>query len=108
MPNLDHRKASDPVAGHLARGRINRAQYLAAGQFRRHHAAHDPILEKCRRALGVEGMAIIEAMLINNMTARQVAESRGMKGPNWSRYYTRRLQDRLGELARLYGFTNGA
>ena len=46
----------------------------------------DPLLAKCHKALGVDGAAVVRAMLIEGMTAKQVAEARGIKGQQWPLY----------------------
>jgi hypothetical protein len=109
MPSTNH----DLLAVHLARGHITQAQYLAAQEFRKHFAAAadgDPLarkwLAKCYRELGIDGSALVHSMLIGEMTAKQVAGSRGLKGPDWQRFYARRLWECLNTLSAVYGFSN--
>ena len=47
-------------------------------------------------------------MLISAMTTKQIAESRGMAGQEWERYFTKRLGECLNCLAVVYGFSNGS
>ena len=102
----------DPLADHLARGRINEAQYQAAQEFRKHYAAAegDPSarqwLAKCHRELGQDGSALVHVMLIGGMAAKQVAASRGMKGQQWPLYYARRYFEALHTLAETMGFAS--
>jgi hypothetical protein len=104
------RKPHDPLADHLARRRISQAQYLAGKEFQKHHAAKDgePLagkwLAKCTFELGQDGTDVIRDALIQNMATRQIAEARGKTGPQWERFYFRRLWECLNTLAELYGF----
>ena len=95
---------NDPLGDRLARGRIDQAQYLAGREFQKHfrmaeqlddrlprsEAIDDPSgrltdaqlkawawLSKCYRRLGSDGGALINDMLIRNMTTGQVAASQG-------------------------------
>ena len=45
-------------------------------------------------------------MLISAMTTKQIAESRGMAGQEWERYFAKRLWECLNSLAVVYGFAN--
>jgi hypothetical protein len=46
----NHAPNRDPLSGHLARGRIDRAQFLAAQEFRKHYgASREAQLVKCRQ-----------------------------------------------------------
>ena len=78
----------EPLADRLARGRITQAQYLAAQEFRKHYGL----------AAGkmLTGSAVVHDMLINAMSAKEVAASRGLTGA-------------LGmpTLAVIYGFSDG-
>ena len=41
--------------------------------------------------LGADGTAPVHDMLISAMTTKRIAESRGMAGREWERYFTKRL-----------------
>ena len=100
--------ARDPLAGHLSRGHIDRAQYLAGEEFRKHVAADNTEarkwLAKAYRELGQDGSALLHDMLIRGMTAREIAASRGLAGTGWEKYFARRLRECLTSLAMVYGF----
>ena len=103
MPFTNH----DPLAAHLARGHITQAQYLAAQEFRKLYAAKAERLAKPDSELGADGSSIVCDVLIAGMTTRQIATSRGKIGPDWERYYARRLRECLATLAAIYGFSKG-
>jgi hypothetical protein len=63
-------------------------------------------LAKCYRALGADGSALINDVLIDAKTARQITESRGKKGLGWERFYNMRLRECLNTLAGVYGFSS--
>jgi hypothetical protein len=56
------------------------------------------------RALGQDGSALAHDVLVHMKTRRQVAESRGMIGERWEKYYGMRFQECLNCLALVYGF----
>jgi hypothetical protein len=71
----------EPLADHLARGRITQAQYLAAQEFRKHYRlAAGKMLTESYRALGADGSAVVHDMLINAMSAKEVAAHVGFSG----------------------------
>jgi hypothetical protein len=125
----------DPLGDHLARGHIDEAQFAAGREFQRCFGLAEkgpraiqlmepvdgsPAIEtltdevlragkwlaKCYVALGKDGSGLIHDALIQNMTARQLAAARGMTGPDWERYYARRLYECLNTLAVVFGFSN--
>ena len=111
----------DPLADHFARGRIDMAQFRAGREFQKHFAIADnsgrtnladdqlaawKTLARCYRALGANGSALVNDVLVNARTTRQIAESRSKTGQDWERYYVRRLRECLGTLAEVYGFSN--
>lgn len=125
----------DPLADHLARGHIDQAQYLAGREFQKHFQIaergpravqwtdavdgglpHEPLtsaqllagrwLAKAYRKLGADGSALTNDMLIHAMTARQIAEARGLRGQEWPRYYSKRFLECLNTLARVYGYAS--
>jgi hypothetical protein len=123
------RKSYDRLADHLACGRIDMAQFMAGRKFQRHFGLADKrrpadlererpgnltedqllawkALAKCYRALGQNGSAIIWDTLLSGMTAKQIAESRGMAGEE--RYLAKRVWECLNTLAVVYGFSNRA
>ena len=129
MPtNHKPRKSYDPLADHLARGRIDQAQFRAGREFQRHFgmakkgqlAPHpeqpEPFtddqsnagkwLTKIYKVLGADGSAVVHDVLIRNLTARQIAESRGKTGPQWEKFFSMRLRECLRTLAAIYGFAN--
>jgi hypothetical protein len=102
----------DPLAEYFARRRIDRAQYEAGREFRKHHTLAEngqvnaaEWLTKIFRELGQNGSAIISDVLIRGMSIRQIAEARDMVGEE--RFLARRLFECLHALALLYGFANG-
>ena len=126
----------DPLADHLARGHIDAAQFEAGRAFQRYfgHAERGPRsmqltervdgdppregltdnqikawqwLAKSDRALGIDGSALVHDMLISARTAKQVAESRGLTGQEWQRYFAKRFWKCLNTLAVVYGFSSG-
>jgi hypothetical protein len=81
----------DPLTDQFTRGRISSNAQLRAGQeFRKllsiakegtdDHRAADEALARSYRALGTDGSALVHDMLIDGMTAKQVAEARGLTG----------------------------
>ena len=97
----------DPLADRLARGRITQAQYLAAQEFRKHYGlAAGKMLTESYRALGADGSAVVHDMLINAMSAKEVAASRGLTGLGWEKFYRMRFSECLNTLAVIYGFSN--
>ena len=110
------RKSPDPLADHLARGRIGMAQCRAGQEFRRIFELADKrregscgladdqtaawkSLAACYRALGSNGSAVVHSALIDGMNAREIAEARGTRGAGGERFYRRRLEECLGCLA---------
>ena len=97
----------------FARKRIDRASYLAGREFQRlYHLADrrrpdEPdalaedqraaweILTKVYKQLGKDGSALINDVLIDAKTTKQIAEPRGKAGPDWERFYSRRLWECL-------------
>jgi hypothetical protein len=57
--------------------------------------------------LGIDGSALVHDMLISARTAKQVAESRGLTGQEWQRYFAKRFWECLNTLAVVYGFERG-
>jgi len=57
------------------------------------------------RALGIKGQVIVHEVLVHNMTRRQMAEARGLKGNRWEEYMGARLRECLDTLAEVYGFS---
>ena len=125
----------DPLAWHLSRGHIDRAQFEAGRQFQKYFqlAERGPRaiqlveavdgglppealtdaqikaqkwLAKAYRALGQDGTLLIHEMLIYSMTAKRVAASRGMTGAAWEMYTARRFYECLNRLAVVYGFAS--
>ena len=102
------RKSYDPLADHLARGRIDMAQFRAGREFQKHFALADKRqreqpdnltadqqaawkwLARCYQQLGKDGSAVVHDALISARTTRQIAEARGKTGLDWERYYFRR------------------
>jgi hypothetical protein len=126
----------DPLADHFARGHIDQAQFMAGREFQKHFQLaergpravqiteavdggqrYEPLsdaqlkagvrLAKAYRALGADGSALTNDMLIHAMTARQIAAAQGLRGQQWSKYYARRFRECLNTLARVYGFASG-
>jgi hypothetical protein len=126
----------DPLADHLARNHIDQAQFRAGREFQKHFglAERGPRamqmaeavdssppresltdsqlkasrwLTRCYGELGRDGSALIHDMLIANLTTRQIAQSRGMVGADWERYFSRRLFLCLDTLSVVFGFSNG-
>jgi hypothetical protein len=96
----------DPLAHLYARHRISEAQFKAAQAWRHHHAqqaAAAEALSRCHAELGDDGHAIVDAALIRGLSAKQIAEARGMAGQE--RYVSRRLGEALSCLAEVYGFS---
>ena len=114
----------DPLAHLLARGRISDAQFRAAQEFRKHYGAAKKgqlipdgarggtdssagkWLTKAYRELGQDGSSLTYDVLIQAMTVKQIAEARGLVGPQWSRYFGKRLEECLTTLAITYGFAS--
>jgi hypothetical protein len=63
-------------------------------------------LARCRRQLGTDGEALVQAALIHARSFRQIAEARGLSGQEWERYFAKRLWECLNSLAVVYGFAN--
>jgi hypothetical protein len=102
------RKSSDPLAHLLARKRIDRQQYLAGREYRKHaRAGTEAWLQKCHMELGQDGTALVDSMLIEGRTAKEVAAAHGKLGQAWESYYSRRLGECLNTLAEVFGFANG-
>jgi hypothetical protein len=126
----------DPLADRFSRGHIDQAQFDAGREFQRHFGIAergpravqlseavdgDPPREnltdgqllagkwlaKCYRKLGADGSSLVHDMLVHAMSTKQIAESRGMAGQDWERYFGKRLWECLNTLAVVYGFSNG-
>lgn len=125
---------NDPLAGLHARRTIDDAQYEGGRAFQndfetieRGPQAVDPSkpyvdcsrgpqrvsdayskalgrLNIAQRKLGYDGSAITHAVLIDRKTYRKVAESRGLTGERWEKYFGMRFQECLDCLALVYGF----
>ena len=53
--------------------------------------------------LGADGTALVHDLLISAMTTKQIAESRGMAGQEWERYFTKRgMSQLLGRRLRIF------
>ena len=106
------RQPRDLLTGLLARNRISRAQFMAGREYRRLSAIAErspeaaEALDQCRRQLGDDGTALIDAVLICAMSLKQIAEARGLAGQDWQRYYAKRFSECLNALAIVYGFSN--
>jgi hypothetical protein len=123
----------DPLGDRFARGHIDQAQYLAGREFQRWFGIAErgpramqlaesvdgrPALEsltdeqlkagnwlvKCYRLLGSDGTTLAHEMLILNLTARQMAAARGLRGQGWEVFFARRLSECLNTLAVAFGF----
>jgi hypothetical protein len=124
----------DPLADLHARHMIDEAQYQAGRAFQHDFETAErgpraidpskeavdgglmpePITEAQRRSarqlaivyrqLGQDGSAIVHAVLVHNLTRKQVAESRGLSGKGWEEYYGKRFRECLDCLAIVYGF----
>jgi hypothetical protein len=121
--SCDRRPACDPLAAHLARRRIDRAQYLAGQEFQRCYRLADrrrpdqldgldddqraawKSLDQSYKALGADGSALVNDVLIHGMTTKQIAEARGLTGQGWEKFLRMRLRECLGTLAQIHGFT---
>ena len=126
----------DPLGDRFARGYIDQAQFDAGREFQRHFGiaergpsarqlseAEDGApprenltdgqllagkwLAKCYRKLGADGSALVHDMLVHAMSAKQIAESRGLAGQDWDKYFAKRLWECLNTLAVVYGFATG-
>lgn len=125
----------DPLGDMHARRQIDDAQYHAGREFQGHFEAAErgpraidpskeyvdgglapePISEAQRRAgrqlaiayraLGQDGSAIVHDVLVHCRTRKQVAETRGVCGERWEKYYGLRFQECLDCLAIVYGFS---
>jgi hypothetical protein len=101
-------------AHHLARRHIGEAQFRAGKEFRRlfavanmgtaHNSAAAEALAKSYRDLGADGSALVRAMLTDNLSAKEIAAARGMKGQQWPLYFARRFFEALNTLAETFGF----
>jgi hypothetical protein len=106
----------DPLTDQFTRGRISNAQLRAGQEFRKllaiakegtdDHRAADEALARSYQALGTDGSALVHDMLIDGMTAKQVAEARGLTGQGWSKYYAKRFSECLNTLTGIFGFAN--
>jgi hypothetical protein len=114
---------------HLARGRIDMAQFRAGREFQRHFAIADKRrpadleqerpgaltveqqaawkwLARCYKQLGLDGSSIVCGMLVDGMSIKKIAESRGKTGQQWEKFFSMRLGECLNTLAAVYGFSN--
>jgi hypothetical protein len=121
----------DPLADHHARGHIDQVQFMAGRQFQKYFgiAERGPRsvdgnppretltdgqlmawkrLTKCYERLGADGTVLVHCMLVHGMTAKQVAESRDLRGQYWNRYFSKRFGEALNTLAVVFGFASGA
>jgi hypothetical protein len=102
------RKPDDPLAHHLRRKNIDQSQYLAAKEYKKFYAATDDqsarAVAKCHAELGHDGAALVHAMLIDGLTAKEAAAARGLTGQQWPQYLARRYFECLGTLAEAMGF----
>jgi hypothetical protein len=57
------------------------------------------------RALGQDGAALTHDVLVHGKTRKQVAESRGLVGERWEKYYGLRFRECLDCMAVVYGFS---
>lgn len=125
MPHVSAARRADPLAEHLSRGRIDQAQFRAAREFQRCFALADkrqPVdlererpddqsaawkaLARCYRALGADGSALVNDVLIHGLSAKDVATARGLTGQGWERFFSMRLRECLTTLAETLGFTS--
>ena len=115
-PHKTLQTTRDPLADHLARRRIDMAQFMAGREFQKHFRIADrrsedrkarsitisfewpdaltadqqaawKWLAKCYQQLGKDGCAIVHDALIRSMTTRQIAEARGKPGPQWEKFF---------------------
>jgi hypothetical protein len=128
----------DPLNDHLLRRHIDRAQFEAGRAFQHHwqlaergpramrltervdcsRGAADGMspaqarawqwLDRCRHEIGVAGMMLLHAMLIDSMSAAQVAASRGLIGRDWARFFMKWLRLCLEAVAQICGFASRA
>lgn len=61
-------------------------------------------LNRAERKLGADGAALAHDVLIHGRTVSQVAQSRGLKGERWEKYFGLRFRECLNTLAVVYGF----
>jgi hypothetical protein len=107
------RQPKDPLAHLLARRRISRSQHQAALEFRKCFAAaqagdrHNAgtMLCRCYDSLGADGASVVTDAVVRGMTVKEIAESRGKTGPDWTRFYSRRLWECLNTLTEVFGIT---
>ena len=71
-----------------------------------HQDAAWKALAQCYRQLGHDGSALVHDMLIDGLSAKQVAASRGNLGADWPEYYARRYFICLNTLAETFGFAS--
>jgi hypothetical protein len=113
MPHrADH---PDPLGLYHAHGRLTDRQCRAAREFQKYYRlaakgsrSATEWLNRCHYELGLDGSALIEAVMIRGLTTREVAISRGHEGDLWRRFYTRRLAECLDTLASMFGFVSEA
>ena len=96
---------ADPAA----RDRARQAQRLAAAEYRRHVALAEAgnagaikALIKCHDTLGIEGVRVVRAVLIEGRTTKQLAGPKQLE----QRYLSRRFATCLSELAVTFGFSH--
>jgi hypothetical protein len=125
---------NDPLAGMHARKTIDEAQYWGGRAFQRDFEAAErgpraidpgkefvdggvlpePITEAQQEAairlagvyreLGPDGAALIHDVLIHSQSYRQIAESRGLGGERWEKFFGMSVHLHLHTLAWVYGF----
>jgi hypothetical protein len=61
-------------------------------------------LNRVERILGADGAALTHAVLIRGETVSHVAQSRGLHGERWDKYFGLRFRECLNTLAVVYGF----
>jgi hypothetical protein len=124
----------DPLARLHDRGFIDEAQYQGGRSFQNDFETAErgpqaidpskeyvdggklpePITERQRRAvmrlngaerqLGADGSALTHDVLIKGLTLEAVAQSRGLVGERWRKYFGTRFRECLDRLAVVYGF----
>lgn len=60
------------------------------------------------RALGLQGLALVQDVLVNGFSMEQVASIRGQAGQRAAEYFGKRFRECLDDLAKVYGFATGA
>jgi hypothetical protein len=124
----------DPLGDLHARNMIDEAQYHAGREFQRHFEAVESgaraidftkeavdggrlyegitdarmrssdMLKIAYEKLGMRGQVYVHEVLVQNLTRKQMAESRGLSGRRWEEYIGTRFRECLDTLAEVYGF----